>query len=236
LSSTKNATYYLRKKGDKCSNADREKMLGIIEEDIKRSNKIINDLIEYSSEIYLEPEECSPEALLIESLLNLQVPACVKVVDNTSNEHKLWVDVGKVQLVFTLIIKNAFDAMSKGGTLEITSIQEGPNVKVSFADTGEGIPKDLLPKIFSPLLTTKAQGMGCSLAICKRIVDSHGGKIEVESVFGRGTTFKVTFPIKAQIGKQDPKARVVKPDPLIHYKSVNEDSAASSAIKPSRNQ
>ncbi len=90
---------------------------------------------------------------------------------------------------------------------------------VAFIDTGEGISAELLPKIFSPLLTTKVQGMGFSLAICKRIVDSHGGKIGVESVAGKGTTFKVTLPIKPKIQQENQKTLISKPDPLLHYKT-----------------
>lgn len=80
--------------------------------------------------------------------------------------------------------------MLKGGTLEIRSTQEDSKEQIAFSDTVEGISAELLPKIFSPLLTTKAQGMGFSLAICKRIVDGHGGKIEVESVAGKGQHLK----------------------------------------------
>jgi signal transduction histidine kinase len=69
-------------------------------------------------------------------------------------------------------------------------------VEISFADTGKGIPKETLPKIFTPLFTTKAQGMGFGLAICKRIVDAHEGSIKVETEVNRGTTFTITLPIK----------------------------------------
>ena len=116
-------------------------------------------------------------------------------------------DVSKIERVFTLIMKNAVDAMPKGGTFEILSTQEDSKVQIAFIDTGEGISPELLPKIFSPLLTTKAQGMGFSLAICKRIMDSHGGKIEVESVVGKGTTFKVTLSIKPKIHQENQKRR-----------------------------
>lgn len=68
----------------------------------------------------------------------------------------------------------------------------------TFADTGCGIPKELLPKIFTPLVTTKAQGMGFGLAICKRIIDAHGGNIAVESHVGKGTTFTLTLPIEPE--------------------------------------
>jgi signal transduction histidine kinase len=64
-----------------------------------------------------------------------------------------------------------------------------------FADTGEGIPREVLPTLFTPLVTTKAKGMGMSLAICKRIVEAHGGRITVESIVGRGTAVVVSLPI-----------------------------------------
>ena len=227
LSSTKCAAYYLRQKGNKCTSEDREKMLSIIEGDIKRSDKIINDLIEYSSDIYLEIEKCTVKSLLKGALLKLQVPENIKVVDFTLGEPVMLADVSRIERVFKLIIGNAFEAMPKGGTLEIRSVQEDSKEQISFTDTGEGIPAELLPKIFTPLLTTKAQGMGFSLAICKRIVDSHGGKIEVESVPGKGTTFKVTLPIKTNVREEDQKGQVSKPDPLLHYKNckaVNDQS------------
>ena len=79
-----------------------------------------------------------------------------------------------------------------------------------------------MPKIFSPLLTTKAQGMGLSLAICKRIVDRHGGKIEVDSVVSKGTTIKITLPLRPKIQQQNQCAQQYQEDPLLHYNALNE--------------
>ena len=74
-----------------------------------------------------------------------------------------------------------------------------------FADTGIGMTEETLSKLFMPLFTTKAQGMGFGLAICKRIVEAHKGKITVESSVGRGTTFKVILPMeqKLRAGRED---------------------------------
>jgi signal transduction histidine kinase len=69
-------------------------------------------------------------------------------------------------------------------------------VELSFTDSGAGIPESFFPKLFSPLVTTKAKGMGMNLAICKRIVEAHGGQISVESTFGQGSTFRVILPVK----------------------------------------
>ncbi len=219
LTSTKYAAYYLRQKGDKCSDEDREKMLNIIEGDIRRSDKIINDLMEFSSEMCLEVEKCSPKSLLKGALSRSQVPENISLKNHALETPTMLADACKIERVFTIIIKNAVEAMPKGGTLEIQSTQKDSDVQITFADTGEGISPELLPKIFSPLLTTKAQGMGISLAICKRIVDNHGGKIEVESTVSVGTTFKITLPIKPQIHQQDQRKLMSKPDPLLHYKN-----------------
>ena len=92
--------------------------------------------------------------------------------------------------------------MPNGGKLTIASKQVNDGLEISFADTGTGISDEIMPKLFSPLFTTKAQGMGFGLAICKRIIEAHGGKITVKTAKGKGTTFTVTLPIepKPEIG------------------------------------
>ena len=217
----KNASYFLRKKGSKCTDKDREEMLLIIDNDINRSDKIISDLIEYASDVCLEIESCTAKSLLASALSTLEVPKKISVIDQTLETPKFLADASKIQKVFTLIIKNALEAMPNGGTLEVSSVQTDSNVQITFADTGVGIPEDILPKLFSPLLTTKAQGMGLSLAICKRIVDCHGGKIEAESLMGKGATIKLNLPIKPDLPKIDQEAQVTKQDPLLHYNSLN---------------
>lgn len=219
LASMKNAAYFLKRKGSKCTDEERDRMLEIIEEDIKRSDKIITDLVEYSSDIHLEVDECSPKSLVAGAMSKLKIPKYIAVVDSTLEEPMIRADVGRIQRVFASIITNAVEAMPKGGRLEILSGLAGPNVQVTFSDTGEGIPSDIMQKIFSPLLTTKAQGMGLSLAICKRIVDSHGGKIQAETCEEKGTTFKVILPIEPKIEQKDIHVQISKPDPLLHYKT-----------------
>jgi len=196
LTGIKGGVYFLRTKGDKVNNADREMILETIDNAIEDSNRIINSLVDYSSELRLQLAKCTPKSLLLNCLSKIQVPERISILDHTADDLEMFLDAPKMEKVFASIIKNAIDATPEKGTIEIRSALLGSDVKITFADSGTGIPENVLPKIFSPLTTTKAKGMGMSLAICKRIVDAHGGKIAVESAVGKGTTFTITLPIK----------------------------------------
>ncbi len=106
------------------------------------------------------------------------------------------------------LIKNAIDAIPEKGILEIRSRQIGENVEFTFTDTGVGMSEQAQARIFTPLFTTKAQGMGFGLAICKRLVEAHGGKIEVESALGKGTIITVTLPIEQKLRIQEEENQV----------------------------
>jgi PAS domain S-box-containing protein len=194
LSGIRNAAYLIRKKQPNLIISSTE-MLNIIDESVEYSNKIINDLLDFSREIHLEYEECSPKSLMGYVLLSLNIPSNIKVIDQVEGSPFIWVDANKIQRVFTNLIKNAFEAMLHGGSLTLKSSISEDNVEFVFSDTGEGMSNETLNKIFTPLFTTKAQGMGFGLAICKRIIEAHRGQIEVSSVKGAGTTFKIKLPI-----------------------------------------
>jgi PAS domain S-box-containing protein len=192
------AAYYLKTRSELSANSKTKEMLDIIEKDIAYSNKIINDLLEYSREIKLDLTEVTPRFLASDALGLVKIPKRVRVVDLTKETHQVKVDVEKVKRAFVNIIKNAIDAMPKGGTLTISSRRFGSNVEIAFADTGLGMHKETMQKIFTPLFTSKAKGMGFGLAISKRIIEAHGGKITVESTMGKGSTFTLTIPIERQ--------------------------------------
>ena len=103
----------------------------------------------------------------------------------------------------------------KKGTLEITSRKTRDNVEIAFADTGTGIPEETLPKLFTPLFTTKAQGMGFGLAICKRIIEAHGGTITVKTAVNKGTTFTITLPVKPKLEVGGEKTWINMPESLL---------------------
>jgi PAS domain S-box-containing protein len=193
------AIYYLKMKlGSKIDEKQRE-MLELIEKNVEYSNKIVNDLLDYSLDMQPELRETTPEAVIKEALSLVTVPSNVKILDLGQRGLKINVDVEQMKRVFVNITKNAIDAMPKGGKLTIKSRKISDDFEVTFADTGAGMTKHVLERIWSPLFTTKAKGMGLGLAICKRIVELHGGRISVKSVVGKGTTFTIVVPLKPKL-------------------------------------
>jgi len=196
LTGIKNAAYFLRKKQSSFIGESGNEMLTVIDRAVDQANKIVGDLLDYSKEINLDLEEYSPKSLIDYILLSIIVPKKVNISNHTQSFPSIWVDASKMERVFVNLIKNAIDAMPTGGALEIKSKQIGENVEITFSDTGTGMSNDVMAKVFTPLFTTKAKGMGLGLPICKRIIEAHGGKISVQSELNKGTTFTVVLPIE----------------------------------------
>ncbi len=122
-------------------------------------------------------------------------------------------DEGQLSQVIHNLVLNAVQAMPEGGTISIAADNSAPMadgkrmVEISVADTGTGIPKHLLQKIFDPYFTTKQQGSGLGLATSYSIVKKHGGNITVESIMGKGTAFHVSLPADEQGEEPEPVAR-----------------------------
>lgn len=114
----------------------------------------------------------------------------------------IYADRQQLRQVFLNLFTNAADAMPEGGRLTVRAtagvLPAGPAVVVEVIDTGIGIPNELLDRVTDPFFTTKdeSKGTGLGLAICKRIIGQHGGRLEIDSTVGRGTTVRVTLPVR----------------------------------------
>ncbi len=192
------AAYYLKAKLGPGVDSKMMQMLEVIDENIENSNKIINDLLEYSRELHLELTETSVKMIVREALASVEVPRNIRLVDSTRSQPRTMVDVEKLKRVFVNLIQNAFDAMPRGGALTIISKESNGNLEIRFRDTGVGMTEETMEKIWGPFFTTKAKGMGFGLAICRRIVEAHRGSISVESTVRKGTTFTITLPITSK--------------------------------------
>lgn len=214
LAGIKGAAYYLKTKPALRKDRKTMEMLELIEKDIEYSNKIITDLLEYSRDVHLELTETTPKLIIGETLSLLEVPNNIQVINLTESDPRIKADIEKLNRAFVNLIKNAIDAMPYGGKLAIKSTGTNDNVEFTFADTGMGMTKEQMGKIWAPFFTTKAKGMGLGLPICKRIIEAHKGYITVESMPGIGTTFTVTIPIEPKPTEGGEKVWVNVPESL----------------------
>ena len=120
----------------------------------------------------------------------------IRVIKHFDEQLPAVVD-GGIQHAVVNLIKNAFDAMPRGGTLTITTRAGGECVDVDVEDTGGGIPEEIRTRIFEPFFSTKPihQGSGLGLIIAKEVVERSGGTMEFTSRTGVGTTFRIRVPI-----------------------------------------
>jgi PAS domain S-box-containing protein len=170
-------------------------LLGTLDDEIQYMDKIVSDLQDYARPVGAEPVEISLPDLVRTAVSNAKIPGNVEVtVDIQGGSSNVKVDPLLFRRVLTNLIVNAVQAMPEGGKLTIAGSRGDESLAVAVQDTGAGIPPASLEKIFNPFFTTKAQGQGLGLAVCKRLMDSQGGTIEVSSEVGKGSTFTLTMP------------------------------------------
>jgi PAS domain S-box-containing protein len=150
-----------------------------------------------------KPEEREPTDVneLLEQVLVLSRKKCedrgIEVVWEAGRDMpSLMLVPDRMRQVFLNLVLNAIDAMPEGGRLQVSTSRSGQpsGIYVTFTDTGVGISSDILSQIFDPFYTTKPDGLGVGLYVSQRIVEEHGGRIEVESQVGEGATFMVWLP------------------------------------------
>jgi signal transduction histidine kinase len=114
------------------------------------------------------------------------------------DDLRMLVDRGKLKRALLNIVVNARQAMPNGGTLQIRCGRRGDLVRIAVEDDGDGIPPDVLPRIFESYFTTKSEGSGLGLAIVRRTIEDLGGKVTCDSALGHGTTIMFDLPTRAE--------------------------------------
>ena len=183
---------------DKCPECRKlvSKETAIVKEQMTYVDKVLSDLIDYSSTRGLELATADLPGIVDEALSVVSIPNIIKVsVDIEEGIPPLVVDRTAIRRVLSNLITNAVQAMPRGGQLTIRISSAEGAASINVEDTGEGIPKENMDKMFEPLFTTRAKGQGLGLAVCKKLVEAHGGSIAIDSRVGRGTRVKVTIPL-----------------------------------------
>ncbi|MDY6822868.1 MAG: ATP-binding protein [Thermodesulfobacteriota bacterium] len=187
--------------GDPAFNRD---LLLDAETQVERTRDIVRALLEFSRERNVKPRKASVKRLVQESikLIKGELPGSIELRIEVPDDVQTVMDFRRMQQVFINLILNAVHAMKGGGVLTIRAYtdQEAGHICLEVQDTGNGIPARDRDKIFDPFFTTKevGQGTGLGLSVSHGIIKSHGGKIEVESEEGKGTTFYICLPIREE--------------------------------------
>ncbi len=203
LGAIKNAIYYVKGKVAKSELGQKEprviEFLDIADDEVNSSNKIINDLLGFSRVGKPAVSPARIKEVIDDALSRLAIPENIEVVKKLDADlPEVNIDTDQVRQVLVNMIMNAMQAMPEGGRLTISAREGDKFLEVEISDTGCGIPKEAIGKIFDPLFTTRAKGIGLGLAVCKAIIDRHQGNIEVESEVGKGTTFTIRLPLKME--------------------------------------
>lgn len=203
LTSIRNAAYYLEIKLGASADDKIKKMLTIMGREISYANKIVDDLLDFSRIKKPEFKKVNLISSIKGALAQLDVPENVKIVTKFSEVPTIEADPEQLRRVFLNIVSNGVQAMPSGGELTISARKIDDFVAIEFTDTGVGIPQKNIGKLFAPLFSTKPKGVGLGLTICKNIVESHNGKIEVRSKVGQGSTFTIKLPIYQSRGGEE---------------------------------
>jgi hypothetical protein len=148
----------------------------------------------------LRLERTNINVMIKETLSHVHTPNNIELRTELGHLPEIDIDKDEIKRVFVNLTTNGIQAMGNGGTLTVATKKVEGFVEVSFKDTGIGIPKERMGKLFTPFFTTKAKGMGVGLSICKKFVENHRGTIEVESEVGKGTVFTAKLPIHQEGG------------------------------------
>lgn len=167
--------------------------------EIERLESLVNEMLRFSSmpapqlalgdigtvlqdSLFLVRKQCQRQKVELRESIAAQLP-------------EMQMDADRLKQVLLNLLNNSLDAMPDGGVLSVAVALTAGQLRISVIDTGIGIPAEQIPLIFEPFYTSKGQGTGLGLAISYNIISDHGGKIDVESQPGQGTTVHITLPL-----------------------------------------
>ena len=189
-----NAAYYLR---SVLSQADpvTADYLEMISSEAQASGRIISDLLGFTQSPLAQREKTEVSSIVEGALLRKPPPSFIDAeIHIPADLPPVFVDRRQIEQALANLLGNAYQAMGEEGGLAIDARQEGMEIHLLVSDTGCGVPPENLGRIFEPLFTNRARGLGLGLAIARRLAEANGGRIEVQSRVGEGSTFTVSLP------------------------------------------
>jgi signal transduction histidine kinase len=184
--------------GMKSDTAAMKEFSRVIGTAVQRMEDMIQELLDFArgqSSLHFARARATAVLEELDPQLHHLIPKEVHVIRECRCDSSIMADIGRFSRVLLNLIKNAVEAMPKGGVLVIALLEDARHAIFKVSDTGVGIPEELLPRIFEPFITHgKSKGTGLGLAIAKNVVEAHSGTISIQSVAGTGTTFEIRLP------------------------------------------
>jgi len=173
-------------------------LIANIKNEIQRVSRFAESFLEYGRPLELN-RRMTDICLLIDDVIDLVTAKAqkekIEIEKVYETRPELLIDPEFMKTCLYNIILNAFQAMPMGGKLRVATREDGGRFQLSIEDTGIGIPEEKLARIFDPFFTTKRTGLGLGLALTKRVIEEHKGKVDISSSEGKGTTVITTLPL-----------------------------------------
>jgi signal transduction histidine kinase len=192
---------HLREKYAPLKSGEKEKfesLITSIKHEIQRLNKLVGDFLDYGKPLKLSLQEVDMGSLINEIIALIWAKAekdGIKIHYQCGEFPKLYLDPELIKTCIFNIILNAFQAMPAGGDLTVSTNASDSRASVVIEDTGTGVSKENMPKLFEPFFSTKTTGLGLGLAMTKRVIEEHGGKVDFQSIEGKGSNVTISLPI-----------------------------------------
>ena len=177
---------------------DFDALLSSVKQEIRRLNTLVSDFLDYGKPLRLNIQRTQVERMLDDVVEIIRAKAAgegVEIKKQYEFSPDIMLDPELIKTCIMNVLTNAFQAMPQGGTLTIRTGRDDGKFVLSVADTGVGVARENLSKVFEPFYTTKNTGLGLGLATTKRIVEEHGGKIEIRSEGGTGSDVIISLPL-----------------------------------------
>ncbi len=179
-----------------------ESLINSIKQEIQRLNKLVGDFLDYGKPMKLNFQNTNIETLINDILDLVKIKAekdNIRINFQKGEVPLLSVDPELIKTCIFNIILNSFQAMSDGGELNVETNTVNNKVQIIIRDTGAGVSKDNIQRIFEPFYSTKSNGLGLGLAMTKRVIEEHGGKVDFKSEEGKGSVMTIMLPINTKI-------------------------------------
>ena len=174
------------------------KLVESMKGEIHRLDRLVRDFLDYGKPLKLDLQPVQTQELLADVVEIVKAKAesdHIQIIERYDALPQLRMDAELMKSCLFNVVNNAFQAMPGGGSLTIATEGQNGWFVLHLSDTGIGVSKENLTRIFEPFFTTKSQGLGLGLAMTKRVIEEHGGKIEFVSAEGQGSEVTISLPL-----------------------------------------